>query len=55
MIEMVRKRPLISGFAALLLLFTLLSTFVIVPETKQAIVVPLWRAQPNLRGHASRH
>ena len=39
MIDMVRSRPLIAGFTALLLLFTLLSTFVIVPETKQAVIV----------------
>ena len=39
MIEMLRRRPLLSGIGALLLLFTALSSFVIVPETKQAVVV----------------
>ena len=39
MIDMIRRRPLFTGFAALFLLFTVLSSFVIVPETKQAVIV----------------
>jgi membrane protease subunit HflC len=39
MIDMIRRRPLFMGFAALFLLFTVLSSFVIVPETKQAVIV----------------
>jgi membrane protease subunit HflC len=37
--EFVRHRPLLWGVVALLLLFILLSSFPIVPETKQAVVV----------------
>ena len=37
--EMVRRRPLLSGMAALFLLFTALGSFLIVPETKQAVIV----------------
>jgi membrane protease subunit HflC len=39
MIELVRRRPLISAAIALILLFTLLGSFPIVPETKQGVVV----------------
>jgi membrane protease subunit HflC len=39
MMEMVRRRPLLTGIAALVLLFILLSSFPIVPETKQAVIV----------------
>jgi membrane protease subunit HflC len=39
MIEFVRQRPIISAVTALLLLLVLLSSFPIVPETKQAVVV----------------
>ncbi|HEU4705480.1 MAG TPA: SPFH domain-containing protein, partial [Sphingomicrobium sp.] len=35
----VRRRPLITGLAAIFLLVTLLGSFPIVPETKQAVVV----------------
>jgi len=37
--DLVRRRPLISGAVALFLLMVLLSTFAIVPETRQGIVV----------------
>jgi membrane protease subunit HflC len=39
MMELVRRRPLISAAIALILLFTLLGSFPIVPETKQGVVV----------------
>ena len=39
MIEFIRRRPLMSGFFALFLLMLVLSTFAIVPETKQAVIV----------------
>ena len=39
MMDFVSRRPLLSGIAALLALFLLLSTFAIVPETRQGIVV----------------
>jgi modulator of FtsH protease HflC len=39
MMAMARRRPLLTGFAALFLLFTALGSFVIVPETKQAVIV----------------
>jgi len=38
-IEFIRRRPLMSGFFALFLLMLVLSTFAIVPETRQGIVV----------------
>jgi membrane protease subunit HflC len=38
-IELVRRRPLLTGFVALMLLFVVISSFPIVPETKQAVVV----------------
>jgi membrane protease subunit HflC len=34
-----RRHPLLSGFVGLLLLFALLTSFPIVPETKQAVIV----------------
>lgn len=39
MIDFIRRRPLMSGFIVLLVLMLILSTFAIVPETKQGIVV----------------
>ncbi|QNN64496.1 protease modulator HflC [Sphingomonas rhizophila] len=39
MIALVRRHPMLAGFVGLLLLVTLLSTFAIVPETRQGIVV----------------
>ena len=39
MIDFIRRRPLMSGFLALFVLMLVLSTFAIVPETKQGIVV----------------
>src|SRR5687768_2903773 len=39
MMEMVRRRPLISAAIAFFLLFTVLGSFPIVPETKQGVVV----------------
>lgn len=39
MIELVRRRPLMSAIAAAILLVVLLGSFPIVPETKQAVVV----------------
>ena len=39
MIETIRRHPMRSGIIALFLLFLLLSTFAIVPETRQGIVV----------------
>src|SRR5687767_1421048 len=37
--ELARRRPLLTGIAALFLLFTALGSFLIVPETKQAVIV----------------
>ncbi len=37
--ELVRRRPLLTGIAALILLFTALGSFLIVPETKQAVII----------------
>ena len=39
MTDFIRRRPLVSAVAALILLILLLSSFPIVPETKQAVVV----------------
>lgn len=39
MIEFVRQRPILTAFTALVLLFVVMSSFPIVPETKQAVVV----------------
>ena len=39
MTDFIRQRPLISGIVALLLLFLLLSSFPIMTETRQAVVV----------------
>ncbi len=39
MMEFARRRPLLTGIAALFLLFVVLGSFPIVPETKQAVVV----------------
>ena len=37
--ELARRRPLLTGIAALFLLFTALGSFLIVPETKQAVII----------------
>jgi membrane protease subunit HflC len=37
--DLIRRRPLISGLLALFVIFELLSSFPIVPETKQGVVV----------------
>ncbi len=39
MIDIIRRRPIIAAVTALLLLFVVVSSFPIVPETKQAVVV----------------
>jgi membrane protease subunit HflC len=39
MMAFVRRRPMLTGFIAIFALFTLLGSFPIVPETKQAVVV----------------
>ena len=39
MIELIRRRPMIAAVGALLLLFVIISSFPIIPETKQAVVV----------------
>jgi len=39
MTDSIRRHPLLSGFIVLILLFIVLSSFPIVPETKQAVVV----------------
>ena len=39
MIEFLRQRPLVAGITALLLLFIVFGSFLIVPETKQAVIV----------------
>ena len=39
MTDLIRNRPLLSGFAAIVLLFLVIAAFPIVSETKQAVVV----------------
>ena len=39
MTDLIRRRPLMSGIVALILLFLLASAFPVVPETKQAVIV----------------
>ena len=39
MIALIRRRPIVAAIAAFLLLFVILGSFPIVPETKQAVVV----------------
>ena len=39
MTDFIRRRPLVAAVAAFILLFVLLASFPIVPETKQAVVV----------------
>jgi membrane protease subunit HflC len=39
MTEFIRNRPIVSAVAAIILLFVVISSFPIVPETKQAVVV----------------
>ncbi len=39
MTDLFRRRPLMSGFAALMLLVLLFASFPIIPETKQAVIV----------------
>ncbi len=39
MTDFIRRHPMMAGFAGLFLLFLVLSTFAIVPETRQGIVV----------------
>ena len=38
MIDIIRRRPIVAAVAALLLLFIVVSSFPIIPETKQAVV-----------------
>jgi membrane protease subunit HflC len=38
MTDYIRRRPLISAIVAFILLFVVLGSFPIVPETKQAVV-----------------
>ena len=44
MIDLIRRRPLMSGFVVLLLLMLIASTLAIVPETRQGIVVQFGKA-----------
>lgn len=39
MIESIRRHPLLAGFGVLILLFLVIASFPIVPETKQAVIV----------------
>ena len=39
MTDSIRRHPLIAGFGALMLLFLIIASFPIVPETKQAVIV----------------
>ena len=45
MIDMIRRHPLMSGIVAFLALIVLLSSFPIVPETEQAVVVRFGRPE----------
>ena len=45
MMEFIRRRPLLSGILALVLLSVIIASFPIVPETKQAVVVRV--GEPN--------
>ena len=53
MMELVRRRPLFSGIFALILLFVLLSSLPIVPETRQAVVVRFGKPDRILGGAAA--
>ena len=50
MTDLIRRRPLLSGFLALLALFIVISAFPIVPETKQAVVVRFGKPNRILGG-----
>ena len=50
MMEFVRRRPLFAGIGALLLLFVVLGSFPIVPETKQAVIVRFGKPDRILGG-----
>jgi membrane protease subunit HflC len=39
MMDSIRRHPLMTGFGALILLFLIIASFPIVPETKQAVIV----------------
>ena len=48
MTDFIRRRPLVSAVVALIVLLVLLSSFPIVPETKQAVVVRFGKPERNL-------
>jgi membrane protease subunit HflC len=55
MMELVRRRPLLTGIAGLLLLFTFLGSFPIVPETKQAVIVQFGKPVRILNQYKPNH
>ncbi len=50
MMEFIRARPLVAGISALLLLFIVFGSFLIVPETKQAVIVRFGKPDRILGG-----
>ena len=53
MMAFVRRRPLLTGFIGVFLLFTLLGSFPVVPETKQAVVVRFGKPDRILGGQTA--
>lgn len=53
MTDVLRRHPLIAGITALLLLFVLLGSFPIVPETKQAVIVRFGKPDRILGGRTA--
>ena len=63
MMELFRRRPILSAFIGLFVLVVLLGSFPIVPETKQAVIVrlgkpersylPLPQVERTVRGNAA--
>jgi membrane protease subunit HflC len=50
MMEFIRTRPMVAGIGALLLLFVVFGSFLIVPETKQAVIVRFGKPDRILGG-----
>src|SRR6185295_2858581 len=55
MMEMARRRPLMTAIAGLVLLFIVLGSFPIVPETKQAVIVRFGKPVRILNQYMSHH
>ena len=55
MTNFIKSRPLVSGAVAIIILFLLLSSFPIVPETKQAVVVRFGKPERILNRYQPGH